>query len=236
MSAEEVSIEQRLLDRYGRAFSAGDVIFKDGDSAAEAFLLHKGRVRLIKRIGSVERGLRILRPGDLFGESALMKGAARNRTAVALDDVVALALDENTFQQVLFSSPPVGAKILEQVIRRLRDAEDQVEILMVRDAQTKIVVALLKLAQQAQLDAPGANLALSLSPMELSTHVGLDVDAVKRVVQQLRQGGYIRIVEENVEIPDLEALGELVSLLEVKDQLASGGGPGPARPKNTAAR
>jgi CRP-like cAMP-binding protein len=72
---------------------------------------------------------------------------------VALDSVVALALDENTFQQVLFSNPQVGAKILEQVIRRLRDAEDQVEILMVRDTQTKIVVALLKLAQQSQLDA-----------------------------------------------------------------------------------
>jgi CRP-like cAMP-binding protein len=236
MSADGVSIEKRLLDRYGRAFSAGDVIFRDGDEAEEAFLLHSGRVRLIKRIGSVERGLRILRPGDLFGESALMKGAARNRTAVALDEVVALALDEHTFQQVLFSSPQVGGKILEQVIRRLRDAEDQVEILMVRDAQTKVVVALLKLAQQSRLDAPAANVALSLSPMELSTHVGLDVDAVKRVVQQLRQGGYLRIVEENVEIPDLEALEELVSLLEVKDQLASGSGSARTQPGDASPR
>jgi CRP-like cAMP-binding protein len=130
----------------------------------------------------------------------------------------------------------VGGKILEQVIRRLRDAEDQVEILMVRDAQTKVVVALLKLAQQSRLDAPAANVALSLSPMELSTHVGLDVDAVKRVVQQLRQGGYLRIVEENVEIPDLEALEELVSLLEVKDQLASGSGSARTQPGDASPR
>jgi CRP-like cAMP-binding protein len=229
MSAEEVSIEKRLLDRYGRTFSAGDVIFKDGDEAGEAFLLHSGRVRLIKRIGSVERGLRILRPGDLFGESALMQSAPRNRTAVAMEDVVALALDRGTFQQVLFSNPQVGVKILEQVIRRLRDAEDQVEILMVKDAQSKVVVALLKLAQQHQLESSGSGVALSLSPMELSTHVGLNVDAVKRVVQQLRQSGYIRIVEENVEIPDIDAIAELVSLLEVKDQLSGGGARGPVK-------
>ena len=51
---------------------------------------------------------------------------------------------------------------------------------------------------------------------------GDDVDAVKRVVQRLRDAGYLHIVEENVEIPDVEAVTELVSLLEVKDQLAGG--------------
>jgi CRP-like cAMP-binding protein len=172
----------------------------------------------------------VLRPGDLFGESALMIGAPRNRTAVALDEVVALALDQDTFQHVLFSNPEVGAKILQQVLRRLRDAEDQIEILMVRDAQSKVVVALLKLAQQSQLDRPGGKVQLSLSPMELATHVGLDVDTVKRVVQQLRASGYLGIVEENVEIPDLDAVMELVSLLEVKDQLA--GGWNRARPRS----
>lgn len=215
--------QQKLLDRHGRQFAAGEVIFADGDEANEAFVLHEGRVRLIKRIGAAERGLRILRPGDLFGESALMAGGApRNRTAVALDEVVALALDRDTFQQVLFSNPEVGARLLQQVIRRLRDAEDQIEILMVRDAQSKVVVALMKLSQQIQLDRPGGKVELQLSPMELSTQVGLDVDTVKRVVQQLRDSGYLRIVEENVEIPDVEAITELVSLLEVKDQLAGG--------------
>jgi len=213
---------ERLLDRHGRQFSPGEVIFSDGDVAKEAFVLQRGRVRLIKRIGSTERALKVLRPGDLFGESALMQGAPRNRTAVALEDVVALALDKETFQQVLFSNPEVGARVLQQIVRRLRDAEDQIEILMVRDAESKVVVALLKLAQQARLDSRGGKVELSLSPMELSTHVGLDVDTVKRVVQQLRGSGYVSIVEENVEIPDLDAISELVSLLHVKDQLAGG--------------
>ena len=231
MALDQVSGEfhERLLDRHGRQFSPGEVIFSDGEPANEAFVLHQGRVRLIKRIGSTERALKVLRPGDLFGESALMHGAPRNRTAVAVEEVVALALDKETFQQVLFSNPEVGARILQQVIRRLRDAEDQIEILMVQDAQSKVVVALLKLAQQARLDSRGGRVELSLSPMELSTHVGLDVDTVKRVVQQLRGSGYVSIVEENVEIPDVEAIRELVSLLDVKDQLAGGLGRGRAR-------
>ena len=213
--------QDRLLARFGRQFIAGDVLFRDGEAATEAYLLQEGRVRLIKRVGAMERSLRVLRPGDLFGESALMKGAPRNSTAVALTDGVALALDQATFQQVLSGNPAVGTRVLQQLIRRLRDAEDQIEILMLRDSQSKVVVALTKLARQA-LSASGradGPVEVTVSPMELSARVGLDVDSVKRIVQQLRDRGYIRISDERVELPDLDALQELYGLLGVRDQI-----------------
>jgi CRP/FNR family transcriptional regulator, cyclic AMP receptor protein len=212
---------QRLLARYGKRFAAGSVLFREGDAASEAFLLQEGRVRLIKHAGAMERSLRVVRPGDLFGEGALVKGASRTSTALALDDTVALAFDQATFDQVLATSPEVAARVLSQLIRRLRDAEDQIEILMLRDAQSKVVVALIKLGQQqvAQDGQPNAQIALALSPLELSAQAGLDVDTVKRIVSQLRDRGYLRIHEERVELPDLDNLRELYSLLGVKDQL-----------------
>lgn len=218
--------EQRLLSRYGRRFAAGSILFRDGDPATEAFLLQEGRVRLIKHAGAMERSLRVVRPGDLFGEGALVKGTLRTSTALALDDTVVLAFDQVTFDQVLSSSPEVAARVLSQLIRRLRDAEDQIEIHMLRDAQSKVVVALMKLGQQqlAQDGRPSGQVALTLSPLELSAHAGLDVDTVKRIVAQLRDRGYVSIHEERVELPDLENLRELYGLLGVKDQLR-----GPAR-------
>jgi CRP/FNR family transcriptional regulator, cyclic AMP receptor protein len=211
-----------LVSRYGRRFGAGSVLFRDGDPATEAFLLQDGRVRLLKQAGRMERSLRVVRPGDLFGESALLRGAARSSTAVALDDVVTLAFDHATFEQVLATSPEVAGRVLSQLIRRLRDAEDQIEILMLRDGQSKVVVALLKFAQQEQLasqaDASG-QISLTLSPLELSAQVGLDVDTVKRIVAQLRETGHLRIQDERVEVPSLDSLRDLYSLLGIKDQL-----------------
>jgi CRP/FNR family transcriptional regulator, cyclic AMP receptor protein len=213
--------EQRLLSRYGRRFAAGSFLFRDGEPAGEAFLLQEGRVRLIKHAGAMERSLRVVRPGDLFGEGALVKGAQRSSTALALDDTVVLAFDQATFDQVLATSPEVAARVLSQLIRRLRDAEDQIEILMLRDVQSKVVVALMKLGQQqlAQDGRPSGQVALTLSPLELSAHAGLDVDTVKRIVSQLRDRGYLRIQDERVELPDLDNLRELYGLLGVKDQL-----------------
>jgi len=58
--------------------------------------------------------------------------------------------------------------------------------------------------------------------MDLSARVGLDVDSVKRIVQELRNAGYLRITDERVEVPDPEALRELYGLLGVKDQILGG--------------
>jgi CRP/FNR family cyclic AMP-dependent transcriptional regulator len=215
---------ERLLARFGRRFKSGEVIFREGDPGSEAFLLQEGRVRLLKRIRTTERSLMVLRAGDLFGESALLPGAPRTSTAIAVSDGAALALDQGTFQSLLESNRSVSVGIVKQLVLRLRDAEDQIEIMMLRDAQSKIVGALLKLARQARGEAePMA--VLSVSPMELSTRVGLDVDAVKRGVQKLREGGYVRVVDERVEIPDIDALERLFALLGVKDEIRGGDAP-----------
>jgi CRP-like cAMP-binding protein len=107
---------------------------------------------------------------------------------------------------------------VKQLVRRLRDAEDQIEIMMLTDTQSKVVSALLKLAQKDQ-ELTGTAVAFSISPMELSTRVGLDVDTVKRVVQELREGQYLRVADERLEIPDIDALRRLFALLGVKDEI-----------------
>jgi CRP-like cAMP-binding protein len=209
---------ERLLQRFGKRLTAGQVIYREGESGNEAFLLQEGRVRLIKRGRSAERSLMVLRPGDLFGESAFIPGATRSSTAIALSDGTALAFDNATFQSLLENNRPVASRVVQQLVRRLRDAEDQIEIMMLRDTQSKIVNALLKLAQQTQIDASGTAF-LQISPMELSTRVGMDVDTVKRGVQKLREGQYIRVVDERVEVPDVDALKRLFALLGMKEEI-----------------
>ena len=79
---DELAPDPRLLEKFGRKFQAGDVIFREGEAGNEAFLLQEGRVRLLKRVRTVERSLMVLKPGDLFGESALMPGSTfPNRVA-----------------------------------------------------------------------------------------------------------------------------------------------------------
>jgi CRP-like cAMP-binding protein len=221
----------RLLGRYGRRVAAGAIVFHEGAPATEAFLLQQGRVRLVKRVGVSDRSLALLKAGDLFGEGALSKHggrAAYGSTAAALTEAVMLVLDRDTFRGLLGQYPVIAAHVIEQLVRRVGDSEDQIEIMMLRGVQSKVTTAILKLARSAGAagSAQNGGVAVTISPVELSTRVGLDVEAVKVAVQRLRDRNYLRITGERIEIPDVEALGQLQVLLGTKDELSGASGEG----------
>ena len=210
----------KLVQRFGQTFEAGATLYVEGDEATHCYIVHQGRVRLVKRIRSAERSLTVLRTGDLFGEDALLPDGRRSAGAVALTDLELLALDKRTFGVLLSTDAAVAQQLVGQLVRRLRDAEEQLENAMLRDHPSRVVNTLLRLAREAEVTDRGH--AIQVSPLELSSRVGLDVDAVKRAIQQLRDGGYIRIVEEKILVPDLEALGSLYDLLGMKEEVRGG--------------
>lgn len=215
--------QARLTSRFGRTFVAGELLFSDGDPGTEAYMLQEGRIRLIKRVGVMERSLRLLRPGDLFGESALLPGAPRSSTAIAVTNGSVLVIEQQTLAQITTQHPAVGVRIMQQLVRRLRDAEDQIEVLMLGESRARVIVTLIKLAQQshgAGMDSPEKNpVELTISPLELATRVGLELPIVKHAVKELKDSGHLQIVGERVSIPNLASLRELASLLVLRDQI-----------------
>lgn len=213
-----------LASRFARRFAAGQIVFEAGDPSVEAYLLQEGRIRLIQRVGGREKSLRVVRPGELFGEQALVPGTPRSFAAVAVVDSVAIALEPHAFEELLAGNAAAGLRVLQQLIGRLREAEQQIEVLMLRDPQAKFATALVQLAEQALEGKPAGSgsVGISVSPLELSARAGLDVDAVRRHARELRSAGYLSIEKERVMVPDLDALRKLRGLLEAKAEIAGG--------------
>jgi CRP-like cAMP-binding protein len=217
VDAFEASIRE-LMPSYGRGFAQGDVLFREGDVAEEAYVLHRGRVRLVKRVRTAERSLAVLAAGDLFGESALTGTSVRTSTAIALTEGTLLVLDGASLGHVLEQFPHVSRRILLQLVGRVRDAEDQIEVLVHGDAPSKVVGALLKMARGVEGTAH-----FKVSPIELAARVALDVETVKRAVLRLRSQHFVKIADEMIEIPDLSALRQFYALLGSKEALRGDG-------------
>lgn len=208
---------ERLFERFGRKYDGGAVAFAEDEPATEVFMILDGRVRLTKRVQGVERDIVVLKPGDIFGETALLPGELRSESAVALGQCRVLAFAAAEFEALLAGQPEVALKLIGQLIRRLQVAEERIENMMLRDSGSKIVNTLLRLARAA---APGQPRALvSISPIELSTRIGLDVDTVKRGILQLREGRYLGISGEQLELLDVEGLQKLYRLMGMKEEL-----------------
>jgi CRP/FNR family cyclic AMP-dependent transcriptional regulator len=64
-------------------------------------------------------------PGEYFGELSLLDEAPRNASVKALTKMGLLQLKRREFSAVLDSWPGVAHKLLEQMARRLRQADEQ---------------------------------------------------------------------------------------------------------------
>ncbi|MDJ0761791.1 MAG: Crp/Fnr family transcriptional regulator [Myxococcota bacterium] len=208
---------ERLFERFGRSYAGGEMIFVEDEEATEVYMVVAGRVRLIKRVRLVERDIVVLKAGDICGETALIRGSRHPCSAVSLGDCKVLAFEAKRFEELLRDQPDVAVKLLGQLIRRLQSAEERIENMMLRDSLSKIVNTLIKLAQSTPPEKD--RILLNISPIELASRIGLDVDSVKHGILQLRENHFLRIVDEKIEIFDLEALRKKYHLMGMKEEL-----------------
>ena len=99
-----------------REFKAGDVIFKQGDAAAELFIIQSGEVEI--RLGN--RRLEKLSNYNFFGEMALIDPAPRSATAVAVTDVKLVPVGEKQFLFLVSNTPYFALNVMRILARRLR--------------------------------------------------------------------------------------------------------------------
>jgi CRP-like cAMP-binding protein len=98
----------------------GRELAREGDPAAEAFLVLAGTARALR--GGEE--IATFGPGDFFGEMALLVHGRRTATVVATSAMEVRAFHKSEFDDLLDRSPEVAVKILRTTAERLLTAED----------------------------------------------------------------------------------------------------------------
>lgn len=107
-------------------YAKGAPIFREGDAAAEMFLVARGRVGIFKQAGPTRTALAELGEGAYFGEVALLDGGKRSADADALEDVELLGLAVDAFDALIERHPRVALAFLRATSRRLRATTTQI--------------------------------------------------------------------------------------------------------------
>jgi CRP-like cAMP-binding protein len=104
-------------DPSGAAHPAGAVLFNAGEQGHQMFVVQSGEVELTIEGEVVER----LGPGGIFGEMALVDPQhVRAGTAVAVTDVMLVAIDERRFLYLCERSPFFPLEVMRAMAARLR--------------------------------------------------------------------------------------------------------------------
>lgn len=101
-------------------FKAGTTIVHQREAANMFFIVHRGMVEVsVKPYFFKIKHITILKPGDFFGESALVSNSRRNATVKALTDTTCFVLLKPSFKNVIQESP-LFREIMKTVSSRRR--------------------------------------------------------------------------------------------------------------------
>jgi CRP-like cAMP-binding protein len=101
-----------------KRFAAGGALVRVGEPADAFYVILDGKVR----VETPGRGIE-LKPGDFFGEMALIDGEPRSATIVTLTEVYVMIIRRSTFLKLLASEPKIALAIMVTLTRRLRDLQ-----------------------------------------------------------------------------------------------------------------
>ncbi len=209
--ALEESDRDKLLT-YARIerHRGGDEIFAKGSPGMSLMAVLNGTVR-ISSVSDAGREivLKLIYPGEIFGEIALLDGRERTADAIAMTDCELLVLQRRDFIPFIESRPEVCIKLIELLCQRLRHTSEQVEELSFSHLESRLAKALLRLAQERAKPAlPGVAINLQITQRELGNLVGGSREHVNKQLQAWQKAGLIELQKGAIAIRDPAVLAQ----------------------------
>ena len=192
-----------------RRFRRGETIFHLGDPGDALFIVATGLVKItLPSETGDEAILATLRPGDFFGELALLDGAPRSATAIALEPTETFVLPRDRFRDLISAEPAIRDALFAALARELRRLTIHVEELHFLDITGRLASRLARLAADSGKRQPDGTIRLGsrLTQADLAAMIGCTRQSVNKLLGMFTDDGLIRLDRDSIVILDIDGL------------------------------
>jgi CRP/FNR family cyclic AMP-dependent transcriptional regulator len=178
----------------------GQVVLTEGEVGDSLYTISSGRVKVF--IGDEDGReiiLKILGPGDFFGEMSLIDSEPRSASVSTLEASTFRVLSHQDFEMCLERAPRIGSTVMQALAKRLRDADRKISTLALMDVYGRVASTLLELA----INSNGKLIVgEKLSQQDIANMVGASREMVNRILKDLSDRGYISVEQKTITIHD----------------------------------
>ena len=172
-----------------RRAGRNEQVVRAGEDAESLIVLLTGRAKVTN---FDEEGREIilawLGPGEFFGEMGLIDGSQRSARVVAVEPCELLTIGKTEFQRCMQENFQVAQKLMQILVRRLREADRNIESLALLDVYGRVARLLLDLSEEED----GKRLVRQkISKQDMARMIGASREMVSKVMRDLEVGGYI---------------------------------------------
>jgi CRP/FNR family cyclic AMP-dependent transcriptional regulator len=183
-----------------RSFARNVYVMQAGDETDSLYVMLSGKVKVVI---ADEQGREVIfgfmGAQDFFGEMGLLDDQPRSASVYTLEPCEMLRLSKAGFVNCIKENSDVAMLVIRNLVRRLRDADRQIESLALVDVSGRVARLLIDMAQESD-----GKLVVPRMPakQEIARMIGASREMVSRVVKDLEVRGLIRADRRSVVILD----------------------------------
>ena len=187
-----------------RTYPKNSMVILEEEFGDTVFAICEGTVK-ITRVNDEGKEviLALLGPGEIFGEMAIIDGESRSANALAQENCILLAFPQNEFINILKKYFKVSFALMGELARRLRKSDQQIEALSLSDAENRIGVSMLNLAEDMGIIRKG-KVTIEKLPFQqdIANMAGTSRETVSRVLKMFEEKNLIIKTGHRLVIPD----------------------------------
>ena len=191
-----------------RKFSAGEIVFSEGDPCSGMYVVEAGHIRIFKTsAGGREQVLSIEGPGGSVAELPVFDGGTYPASVSAAEDATLLFIAKQDFHALCVAHPQVALKVLRVVGARLRKLVGIIEELSFTTVRNRLAAFLVRLARHEGKSVDGGvEVMLPASNQELAAQIGTVRELVSRNLSRFQSEKLIQMDGRRIVIADVKAL------------------------------
>jgi len=217
---ERVSIfaqlEARELDQLAeiaatKRLQAKQTLFRKGDDGSQVYVIISGRLKISSHgEDGKETVLRIMDPGEVVGDLALLTGEPRSATVTALERADLLVIQRRDLLPFLEQHPKTAIKLLSTLAALVCKVSEQFEDRVFLNLPSRLSKKLIALSDNyGEEVAGGTKIDLKISQGELGEMVGTSRESVNKQIRQWVEAGVVKMEKGYITILDIDTLEDL---------------------------
>ncbi len=183
-------------------------IYMPDDSATHIYMIVGGKVKIGHYLESGDEVLSaILTTGEIFGELAMAGEERRKDFAQAMEETIICPLTIDELKMLMYENKDLSFKILKLIGLRIMKLERKLELLVFKDARTR-VIEFLKDAAEWKGKKVGFETLIqtNLTHKDIASLTGTSRQTVTTILNQLKEQNLINFNRKQILIRDLDSL------------------------------
>lgn len=207
-----MEINSSIINRFGKKIKQGEIIFCEYEPGDTFYLIQTGRVQIVKIMGDIEKMIDILEPGEIFGEMAILEGAPRSATAIALENVQVLEFNRANFSALMQGNPQIALKLLKLFTKRIYDQKRRFMILTLEEDEAKVADVFLMLSEKEPINlAEADSIEIKISIEDIAHWAGMNYDTCRRIISHFTKQNRIELFEGGIRIRNINDFSRFVN-------------------------